>query len=188
MKIIRWKICLPLGLLTLLASGCATPSLWDHTSAFEWKPAPPVNVLLPTSPNQPAVPTILFSQNATVNHTFMHRRVGWRADQSPEAVAVTAEAFQALTNSAAGFQAIPVYAAVRVPTNVSSVPPGYAIMNYTNHQLTLHVDGVPAGPYTLPGGTHPQNNTERALLTPFAVILDVPMCVFGAVVYGLLHV
>jgi hypothetical protein len=188
MRIFHWNICLPLGLLALLASGCATPSLWDRTSAFEWKPGAPVNVLLPAGTNQSPVPTVLFSQNATVNHTFMQRRVGWRVDQSPDALAVTAGAIQTLTNSAAGFQAVPVYSAVRVPTNVSSVPPGYAVMNYTSHQLTLHVDGVPAGPYTLPGGAHPQNNTERAVLTPFAVILDVPMCAFGAVVYVLLHV
>jgi hypothetical protein len=60
-------------------------------------------------------------------------------------------------------------------------------MDYAKHQLTLKADGAPVGPYTLPGGTHPQNNAERAMLTPFAVILDVPMCAFGGVVYVFLH-
>ena len=186
LKIVRLKIYLPL-LLALLASGCATPSLWDRTSVFEWKPAPPVNVLLPSGTNQSAAPPILFNQNAMVNHTFMTRRVAWRADQPPDAVAVSAEAIHELTNAADGFLAVPVYSAVRAPTNVASALPGFAVMDYPKHQLTLHVDGAPAGPYTLPGGTHPQNNAERAWLTPFAVILDVPMCAFGGFVYVFIH-
>lgn len=187
MNATRLKMYLPLTLLAVLASGCATPGLWDRTSAFEWKPSPPIKVLLPADTSQTNPPTILFNQAATVNHTFMLRSVGWRADESPEAVAVTAEAIRELTNSGVGFQSVPVYSAIRVPTNVSSVPPGYAVMNYTNHQLTLHVDGVPAGPYTLPASAHPQNTTQRVLLTPFAVVLDVPMCAFGLFVYVFIH-
>ena len=187
MNITRLKTFLPLALLAGLASGCATPSLWDRTSAFEWKPIPPDKVLLPADTNQPCAPTVLFRQTATVHLTFMCRNVGWRVGQSPDEVADTREAIHQLTNTAAGFQSVPVYFPDRVPANASSRPPGYAVINNTNNQLTFHVDGVQAGPYTLPASQHPQNTEERVLLTPLAVVLDVPMCVFGLAVYVCLH-
>jgi hypothetical protein len=188
-NIVRLKPYLLLALLAGLASGCATPALWHRTSAFEWNPAwYTAEVLLPANTNQPSAPIVLFEQMAQFGpNTFIYRNVGWRVGQPPGTLADTRQAIRQLTNSAARFLSVRVYhstlAKYRAPTHESSRPPGYALINDTNYQLTLHIDGLPPGPYTLPSSYHPKKTAERVVLAPFAVVLDVPVTAFGIVLF-----
>lgn len=197
----RLRPCLLVMLPVVFTSGCATPYLWDRTSEFQWKPVPAARVLAVTDTNRQNDAVVLFKQDAQVGHNFFTRDVAWRVSQPTGDLATTSRAIGQLTNSFAGIEPIPVYWADGVPTNATSRPPGYAVLihsfhrppgqaslNQTNVQLAVYRDGLSSGPYTLPVTPHPKNTTQRVLLTPVTLILDVPMCIFGAVVYVALHV
>jgi hypothetical protein len=111
--------CLATALLVTVASGCATPTLWQRTSAFEWRPELVYKVMLPANTNQPSAPVVVFSQTADVHSPFVFtRKVGWQVGHPFDDVADTREAIQQLTEKAPGFQSIPVYFPGRVSTNV----------------------------------------------------------------------
>jgi hypothetical protein len=177
--------CLATALLVTVASGCATPTLWQRTSAFEWRPELVYKVMLPANTNQPSAPLVVFSQTADVHSPFVFtRKVGWQVGHPFDDVADTREAIRQLTEKASGFQSIPVYFPGRVSTNVLFRPPRYAVVDFRScSHLTLYINGVPAGPYTLPTNHHSKKTAERLLLTPFAVVLDVPICAFGLAVF-----
>jgi hypothetical protein len=184
----RLQAFLPTVLLAAFTSGCATPALWDRTLEFQWKPGPPAQVVVITDTNRQRDTVIVFSQDAQIRLTYLWRVVGWRVSQSPDKLATTHKAIYQLTNSVSGFESVPVYRPGKVPGNATSQPPGYAVLNVTNEQITLHRDGLPPGPYNLPASTHPKNTTLRVVLTPLAVVADVPMCAFGLFVYVFIHV
>jgi hypothetical protein len=141
--------------------------------------------MLPANTNQPSAPVVVFSQTADVHSPFVFtRKVGWQVGHPFDDVADTREAIQQLTEKAPGFQSIPVYFPGRVSTNVLFRPPRYAVVDFRScNHLTLYVDGVPAGPYTLPTNRHSKKMTERVLLTPLAVVLDVPICACGLALF-----
>ncbi len=182
---------LPLFVLVLLlltfTMGCATPYLWNHTSSFQWRPLPAVRVLAVTDTNRQCETVVLFKQSAKVDINYFSRDVGWRLSQPPDNLATTSRAIRQLTNSASAVESLPVYAPGKVPVNATSQPPGYAVLNRTNEELAIYRNGLPSGPYTLPASPHPKNTTQRVLLTPLAVLADVPMCAFGLFVYVALH-
>ena len=183
----RLPAFLPVMLLTAFTSGCATPGLWDRTSEFQWKPVPIAQVVVITDTNHQSDPVIVFKQSANIRLTHMFREVGWRVSQSPDELAVTHKAIRQLTNSVGRSESLPVYRSGKVPINASSQPLGYAVLDSTNEQITIHRDGFPPGPYTLPPSTHPKNTTLRVVLMPLAVAADVPMCAFGLFVYVFIH-
>ncbi|MGA9780205.1 MAG: hypothetical protein ACLPRE_13410 [Limisphaerales bacterium] len=195
---------LPVFLLVILpvafTPGCATPYLWNRTSEFQWKPVPFARVLAVTNTNHECETVVMFKQSAQVGINYFSRDVAWRVSQSPDDLATTSGAIRQLTNSSLGVESVPVYWADKVPTNATALPPGYAVLihsftrppsqvflNRTNVQLAVYRDGVPSGPYTLPVSPHPKNTTQRVLLTPLAVLADVPFCAFGLFVYVALH-
>jgi len=183
----RVQALLPVILLAAFTSGCATPALWDRTSEFQWKPLPIAQVVVITDTNHQSDTVIVFKQSANVRLTHMFRDVGWRVSQSPDELAITHQAIRQLTNSGSGSESLPVYRSGKVPINATSQPPGYAILDSTNEQITVHRDRLQPGPYTLPASTHPKNTTLRVVLTPLAMAADVPMCAFGLFVYVFIH-
>ena len=183
----RVQALLPVILLAAFTSGCATPALWDRTSEFQWKPLPIAQVVVITDTNHQSDTVIVFKQSANVRLTHMFRDVGWRVSQSPDELAITHQAIRQLTNSVSGSESLPVYRSGKVPINATSQPPGYAILDSTNEQITVHRDRLQPGPYTLPASTHPKNTTLRVVLTPLALAADVPMCAFGLFVYVFIH-
>jgi len=183
----RLPAFLPVMLLTVFTSGCAIPGLWDRTSAYQWKPVPIAKVVVITDTNRQSDAVIVFKQSANIRLTHMFREVGWRVSQSPDELAVTHKAIRQLTNSVGRSESLPVYRSGKVPINASSQPLGYAVLDSTNEQITIHRDGFPPGPYTLPPSTHPKNTTLRVVLMPLAVAADVPMCAFGLFVYVFIH-
>jgi hypothetical protein len=183
----RLPAFLPVMLLTAFTSGCATPALWDRTSEFQWKPLPIAQVVVITDTNHQSDTVIVFKQSANIRLTHMFREVGWRVSQSADELAVTHQAIRQLTNSVGGSESLTVYRSGKVSINASSQPPGYAVLDSTNEQITIHRDGLPPGPYTLPPSTHPKNTTLRVVLTPLALAADVPMCAFGLFVYVFIH-
>ena len=183
----RLSVFLLVILPVAFTPGCATPYLWNRTSEFQWKPVPAVQVLAVTNTNQQCDTVVVFKQNAQVGINYFSRDVAWRVSQSPGDLATASGAIRQLTNSSLGVGSLPVYAPGKVPVNATSRPPGYVVLNRTNRVLAVYRDGVPSGPYTLPASLHPKNATQRVLLTPVTVLLDVPMCAFGLVVYVALH-
>jgi hypothetical protein len=80
--------CLATALPVPLASSCATPTLWQHTSAFEWRPDLVCKVMLPTDTNQPFAPIVVFSQTADVHPPYVFtRKLGWQVGRPLDDVA-----------------------------------------------------------------------------------------------------
>jgi len=192
----RLRLCLLGTLPVAFTSGCATPYLWNRTSEFQWKPVPATQVLAVTDARHPGEAVVLFKQSAQVGNNFFSRDVGWCVGQPTNDLATSTRTIHQLTNSFAGVESIPLYWADRVPTNAASLSSGYAVMFHskslpkgqwhsdaTDVRLTIHRSGLPAGPYALPTSPHPKNATQRVLLMPLAVLVDVPYSVFGLVVY-----
>ena len=169
---------LPFALVTILASGCATPALWNHTAKHEWKPGPPDRALLISRTNDQKALMILFHQ--TVNDwspmigvkTNITRSAAWCVGQSPDRVIPSPEATSEFHGLLSISREVPIYDQYEVPKYASSKGSGYVVWNSTNTQLTVHIDGLPAGPFTVPATVQKQKTAERMAVAPFAVVGD----------------
>ena len=169
--------------VTALAAGCATPALWKNTARREWKPNPLDGVVLVSTTNQQREVVVLFRQFALVGTTSECRKAGWAVSQSPEQLALAPHAVGQLTNSCGGeLQTIPMFLAGNVPETASSTPPGYAVWHAADDQLTVHIDGLPAGPFTLPTTQQKRRTSERIIVLPLAVAVDA--AITGAVLFA----
>jgi hypothetical protein len=159
-------------LLAALACGCATPALWKSTARREWKPITPDQVVLITTTNQQRAVAVFFRQFAILETPNTSRNVGWRLGQSPEELALTPRTIGQLTNACSELRSVPLFLADGVPDNASSESPGYAVWNWTDQQLTVHLDGYPRGPYLLPTTQTGQRTALRVIVLPFAIAAD----------------
>lgn len=173
---------LPLLLLAALTPGCATPALWKHTAACDWKPKQPDRVLLITDTNEQREVALFFVQHQTQRKKALYRNVGWNVSQPPDKLAVTPKTISQFTNSCRAFQTVPLYEQAIVPDHASSQPPGYAVWNSTTGQIAVHIDGFPSGPYTLPATSRERNTALRVCAMPFAIAAD------GAIIAALIFV
>jgi len=98
------------------------------------------------------------------------RNAGWLIGQPADKVALTSKAIRQLTNSAVAVQTVPIFNPADLPNNVTQPPPAYAVWSVSD-QLTLHVDGLPAGPLTLPT-TRQTFIAERVCALPLAIAAD----------------
>ena len=172
-----------LVLLAALASGCVTPALWQSTARREWKPNPPDCVVLMSNPNQQREVAVVFRQFAQVGATTESRRAGWYVSQSPEQLALTSQAIGQLTNSCGERQSIPMFVADNVPPDASCQSPGYAVWDSRDDQLTIHIDGLPSGPFTLPTTHQKRQTAARIIVLPLAIAADT--AITGAVIFAL---
>lgn len=163
---------LALILLVAISCGCATPALWKHTAAREWEPGPPDQLMMINASNQPPEVIVLFRQYIVSNGKHGSRPVTWCLSQSPTNLIIGAQAITRFTNSLAASQTIPLFTDDTAPVEASSTPPGYAAWNSTNRDFSLHLEGQPCGPDTLPA-THEDTRTAmRILVFPFAIATD----------------
>ncbi len=178
---------LPFALATVLASGCATPALWNHTAKHEWKAGPPDQALLISRTNDQKDLVILFRQKANDwspmigVKTNITRHAAWIIGQSPDRVAETPKAISEFNGLASNYRDVPIYNQSDVPTNASPRGQGYVVWNSTNTQLTVHIVGQPTGPFTLPSTVQKQKTAQRVAGAPVAVAGDAAMV--GTVVF-----
>jgi len=158
--------------LAVLTSGCATPALWKGTKSRAWSPSTPDQVVLITNTNHQRAVAVFFRQFATVGTTSTSRNVGWRLGEAPGDLALTSRAIGQLTNSCGECRSVPLFLAGGVPADASSQSLGYAVWDSTDQQLTLCLDGYPAGPYGLPTTLTAPRTAMRVLGMPFAVAAD----------------
>jgi hypothetical protein len=171
---------LPLVLLPLSIGGCVTPALWQDTARREWKPNPPDRVMLIAETNHQHAVVVLFRQSEQLGKTSQCRKVGWRVSPSLGELALTPRTIARLTNSCGEVQSVPLFQAENVPETASSIPPGYAVWSGTNQQLTVHIEGIPPGPFALPDSHERARIALRVLALPFALAADA-VCGLGAV-------
>ncbi len=162
---------LSLLLLAALACGCATPALWKQTAAREWKPWPPDELLLIHTTNQPPEIAVVCSQFTAGKMNREFRPVAWFLGHSPTNLVIGTAAITQFTNSLTAPQKIPLFTDA-IPADVSAAPPGYAVWNSTNRDLTLHLDGYASNPYPLPSTRTEQRTALRVIVLPFAVVAD----------------
>jgi len=128
---------------------------------------------------------VLFRQFAQVGATSKCRNVGWRVSQPPEQLALTPQAIGQLTNSCGGeLQTIPMFLEGNVPPDTSSKSPGYAVWHSPYDQLTIHIDGLPPGPITLPTTQQPRQTATRIIVLPLAVAADTALALGAIMVMG----
>jgi hypothetical protein len=172
---------LPVVLLVLVTSGCATPALWKATAIREWKPCLPTEVLLIETAGRQPDAAVLFDQWNELTHEY--RPVAWRLSQSPTNLSIGSKAVGQLTKSIAPTRTIPLFTVNAVPSDVSSAPPGYAVWDWSGKQLTIHLDGYTGGPRVLPTSHTARRTTLRVIATPLAVTADA--AIVGAVLMAI---
>ncbi len=184
----RFRACLPNALLMLsiaVVSGCATPALWKHTAAKSWSPqGSPDEFLAVTTAGQEDV-VVVFRQFARVGEDTKYRVVAWKLGQPTTELAIGRHALRQLTNACDRVQAMPSFTTDTVPTEATSTSPGYAVKGPLDRQFTVHLEGVPAGPFELPVSKEGTRLLRRAGLLPFsatadAVIATGAFCLLGA--------
>ncbi len=159
-------------LLVPLLSGCATPALWKHTAAHEWRPASsPDQILTATTTGRQDV-IVVFHQVTSVGDETKHRLVAWNLCQSPSGLTVGRRALRQLTNACDRVQVMPLFPSDTVPPNASSITPGYAVTGPQQSQFMVHLDAVPPGPFDLPWTKQESRLLRRAAILPLAVAAD----------------
>ena len=177
----RFLAQMPVALLAAFCSGCATPALWRHTATHDWNPMSVDHMLLFTNLTQPPEVVVLFNQSAKDGKTYDIRAVGWRISRPAEELAITPHAIYQLTNSLGNMRDIRICNPAELPENISASWSDYAVLDWTGRQLTLHVAGVPSGPYTLPATRQKANLGLRACVMPIAIATDA--AITGAVIF-----
>lgn len=172
---------LPVALLALVASGCATPALWKGTAAREWKPCSPKEVLLIENVGQESDAAVLFDQWCASAREF--RPVAWRLCESPINLVIGAKAVKHFADSVAPCRSIPLFTVSDVPRDVTSAPPGYAVWDSAGEQLAIHLDGYTGGPFVLPTSQTARRTALRLAATPLAVTADA--AIVGAVLFAI---
>jgi hypothetical protein len=162
-----------------LTSGCITPAFWNHTAAHEWKPGPPDQILLLTGKDQRREVAVMFRQvvNDWMTDEFwvktnISRNAAWLVGHPSDEVAITPEAMYRFNSHDPEAKSVPLYQQTEVPAGASSEDPGYVVWNPANAQLTVHINGLPSGPFTLPITRQKQKTAKRIIGTPLRVIGD----------------
>ncbi len=167
-------------LLALLTCGCATPALWKHTAAREWWPRSSPDQLLVTTTTGRQDVIVVFHQTATVDEKTKHRLVAWNLRDPKSELTVGRGALRRLTNACDRVQIMPVFFQDTIPGDAASTPPGYVVQGAPWCQFTVHLDGVPSGPFELPASHEKCRSSTRIALAPIALATDAALV--GAVV------
>jgi hypothetical protein len=182
--ILSLRYAVPAAVLTILTTSCATPALWKCTAAREWKPYRPDQVILVTDTNQQREVVVVFTQFANSESTSDSRDVGWRVSQPPKEVALTKETIGLLTNSLCQSKLVPMLFDGQESPDEYSLASGYTVWNSPNQQLTIHIPGLPSGPYTLPTSHQKRRTALRVFLLPLAVTADAAIVGVLSLGYG----
>jgi len=163
---------LALAVVTPLLCGCATPALWKHTAARNWRPgASPDQCFRITTVGHQDVLVVFHQSASRGGDKSGDRLVGWNLYQLPAELTVGADALRDLTNRCDQVEQIPMYPRDAVPAGVASTSPGYIVYNRWIG-FTVHLEGVPPGPFELPVSQEECRATARIIGTPFAVAAD----------------
>jgi len=180
----RTQTWLMVLLLAVFTTGCATPVFWGVTAPRKWQPTHLDQILYVTNANHQSDVVILFSQTGfKQQYNIKTRDVGWLISRPTNGLAVTAGAIRQITNSCSSLQVVPCYDSGNVPACATTKPPGYGVYKLSVNQLTLHINGIPPGPYTLPSNTNTYT-TWRIIGMPVAVATDVAILTVIAVGEG----
>ena len=159
-------------LLAAFGCGCATPALWHGTAARHWRPGSPDQVLLCTSTNQQPDVAVFFTQSAATKGLTESRCVVWCLGQPPTRLLIGTNAVRQFTNSLSRTQTVPLILAGETPPAPPATTPSHAVWSSTNHQLTVHIEGLPPGPFALPASHQRTRVALRVLVLPFALATD----------------
>ncbi len=160
------------ALLALLASGCATPALWKHTAAREWWPRSSPDQLLVTTTTGRQDVIVVFHQTATVGEKTKNRLVAWNLRDPKGELTVGRGALRRLTNVCDRVQIMTVFSQDAIPGDATSTLPGYAVQGPPWCPFTVHLDGVPSGPFELPASHEKCRSFMRVALAPIAIATD----------------
>jgi hypothetical protein len=161
--------CLCAALIAVVSSGCATPAVWRETAAAHWDPCPPTDVLLLPGTNRNGQLAFAFNQFSMRGTNGKTRPVLWPVGGSATNLIVGQAAVKAFLNHHPSAQHVPVFELNRpLPTDTET----YATSDPSGLTLTLHAEGIPPGPYTLPGSDQKAGTAARTIGLPFAVVLD----------------
>ena len=173
---------LALSVVALLGTGCATPALVKSTAARYWSPSgAPERFLATTSEGRYGV-IVVFPQSCSVKDRVKNRSVAWDPQDGAAGVVAGKSALHQFTNGCDLAVPMPVYSPETVPANATSSPPGYVVLNKSGFEFAVHLDGVPEGPFALPGSPEPCRAGLRAAAMPLAIVADA--AIISAVVIG----
>ncbi len=163
---------LAFSMLALLVSGCATPALWKHTAAREWRPQPLADqfLLLTTTGRQDVV--VVFRQFANVDCKIKFRVVAWNLRNASSELTVGPKALRQLTNACERVQPMPVFSQDALPSDATGAPLGYILQDESRDQFTVQLDGVPPVPFELPVSRERCRSGTRIALMPLAIATD----------------
>jgi hypothetical protein len=159
-------------LLAAFGYGCATPALWHGTAARQWRLSSPDQVLLFTSTNQQPDVAVVFTQFSANNGSPKSRCVVWCLGEPPTHLIIGTNAVRQFTSSLSGSRAVPLVRAGEAPPAPLATTPGHAVWSSPDEELTVHIEGVPPGPFTLPTAHERARTALRVVGLPFAVAAD----------------
>ncbi len=163
---------LAFSMLALLVSGCATPALWKHTAAREWRPQPLADQFLLTTTTGRQDVVVVFRQFANVDCKIKFRVVAWNLRNASSELTVGPKALRQLTNACERVQLMPVFSQDAFPSDATCAPLGYILQDESRDQFTVQLDGVPPGPFELPVSQEGCRSGTRIALMPLAIATD----------------
>lgn len=175
-----WSVSV--AVIVISASGCATPALWKCTASRDWSPGSPDQILLITDTNQQRDVLVFFRQFDCRPESRDSRTVGWRLGQSPLSLAFKTNDITRITNAMVRCESIPIFDGEETPTSSTNLLSSYAIWHSLDQELTVHIEGIPAGPFTLPSSHQPSQPVLRACMLPVALSADAAL--IGAVAFA----
>jgi hypothetical protein len=158
--------------LALLVSGCATPALWQQTASRVWRPQSFPDQFLATTTTGRLDVVVVFRQSATINGKPRDRLVAWNLRDAPVELTVGRKALLQLTNVCEQVQPMPVFTPDNLPADATSMPPGYAVLDWSWSRFTVYLQGAPSGPFELPVSHEKCRAFVRLAGMPFAIAAD----------------
>ena len=115
---------------------------------------------------------VVFHQSLFIGGKTKNRIVGWNLCHAPLELAVGQDGLRQLTNTCDRVQLMPVFSQGKVPADATSASPGYAVLDWSWSRFSVHLAGVPSGPFSLPASRHERRTFWRIAGMPFAIATD----------------
>jgi hypothetical protein len=173
--------CLCAAFIAVVVCGCATPAVWHGTAALRWDPCPPVDVLLVPGTNQTRQVAFFFTQSSTRGTSCRTRPVLWLPASSATNLVVDDASVRAFLKARPAVRQVPVYGSPDQLPLGSTETGEYAISDELGLTLTLHAEGFPPGPYTMPATDQKAKTAARIIGLPLAAALDAALVTAAAV-------